>query len=87
MPKLLYKTKEIIELYKEGFSLRALAKEYNVDHATIKLLLTRNNFSLRTTRTYKLSQKDRQSIVEDINKGISRKEIVEKYKISKSYLS
>ena len=87
MPKLLYKTKEIISLYEEGFSLRTLAKEYNVDHATIKLLLTRNNCFIRTTRTYKLSQKDRQSIIADLRKGITRKEIMGKYKISKSYLS
>ena len=46
----------IIELYNEGFSLREIATEYNVEHATIKLLLTRNNISIRDTRTYKLSK-------------------------------
>ena len=56
MPKLIKKSAEIIELYNEGFSLRTIAKEYNVDHATIKSLLTRNNISLRNTRTYKLSE-------------------------------
>jgi orotate phosphoribosyltransferase-like protein len=56
MPKLIKKSTEIIELYNEGFSLREIANEYNVDHATIKLLLTRNNVPLRNTRTYKLSE-------------------------------
>jgi len=56
MPKLIKKSTEIIELYNEGFSLREIANEYNVDHATIKLLLTRNNIHLRNTRTYKLSE-------------------------------
>lgn len=46
---------DIINLYKEGFSLRTLAKEYNVDKATIKHILELNNIVLRTSRTYKLS--------------------------------
>ena len=87
MPKLIKKTDEIIELYNEGFSLRDIAIEYNVDHATIKLLLVRNNIIIRDTRTYKLSKLDRQLIIEDINNGISKKEILNKYHISKSYLS
>ena len=87
MPKLIKKSTEIIELYNEGFSLREIANEYNVDHATIKLLLTRNNVPLRNTRTYKLSEEQRQDIINSINKGISRKEIMNKYHISKSYLS
>ena len=87
LPKLLNKASEIVELYKEGFSLRNLAREFNVNHATIKLILTRNNINLRTTRTYKLSQQDRENIISDYQKGISRKEIQNKYSISKSYLS
>ena len=87
MPKLIKKSIEIIELYQEGFSLRELAKEYNVDHATIKLLLTKNNIIIRNTRTYKLSKYERQSIIDAINRGISRKQIMREYGISKSYLS
>lgn len=87
MPKLIKKSAEIIELYNEGFSLRTIAKEYNVDHATIKSLLTRNNISLRDTRTYKFSKLQRQQIIEEVNKGASRKDIMQKFHISKGYLS
>ncbi len=78
--------KECLELYKAGFSLRAIAKEYNVDKATIKHIVEINNISLRVSRTYKLSSKDREDILEDA-KILSRKEIMNKWKISKSYLS
>lgn len=87
LPKLLHKTDEIIDLYNAGFSLRELAREYNVDHATIKLILTKSKIPLRTVRTYKLSSEDRVQILADYNNGISRKSIMEKYNISKSYLS
>ena len=87
MPKLIKKTNEIIDLYNEGFSLREIAKEYNVDHATIKLLLTKNSITLRKTRTYKLSESQRQQIIKDITSGSSRKQIMENYRISKGYLS
>lgn len=78
--------KECLELYKAGFSLRAIAKEYNVDKATIKHIVEINNIPLRVSRTYKLSSKDRENILED-TKILSRKEIMNKWKISKSYLS
>lgn len=87
-----YKTTEeednlIIEWYKEGFSLRIIAKEFLIDKATVKGILTRNNVPIRSTRTYKLTQEDRESIVEELQKGTERKEIMKKYHISKSYLS
>lgn len=75
-----------MELYKAGFSLRVIAKEYNVDKATIKHIVEINNIPLRVSRTYKLSSKDRENILED-TKILSRKEIMNKWKISKSYLS
>lgn len=75
-----------IELYKLGFSLRDVAREFNVDKATIKHIIEINNIPLRTTRTYKLSQEDRLRILDDSNR-ISRKEIMDKWHISKSYLS
>ena len=78
---------EVCELYQEGFSLRTIANEYNVDHATVKHILQINNLSLRTTRTYKLCQQDRVNILTDINNGLSRKEVMSKYNISKGYLS
>ena len=77
---------DCIELYKLGFSLREVAKEFNVDKATIKHIIELSNIPLRTTRTYKLSQKDREKILEDC-KVLSRKEVMDKWNISKSYLS
>lgn len=84
--KLLSKESEIVELYKEGFSLRELAKEYSVDKATIKHILEINNISLRNTKTYKYSQEERKSILKD-SKVMPRKEVIEKWHISVSYLS
>lgn len=78
---------EVKDLYQLGFSLRAIAEEYGVDKTTIKHILELSNISIRTTRTYKLSQQDRCNILEDLAKGLSRKEIMNKYHISKSYLS
>lgn len=77
----------IIEYYSKGKSLRFIGKLFNVDKQTIKDLLIRNNVTLRTTRTYKLSQYDRENIIKDINSGLDRKILIEKWHISKSYLS
>ena len=84
--KLKDKQTEIVELYKEGFSLRELAKEYNVDKFTIKHILEINNISLRKTKTYKYSQEERQLIIDD-SKIMSRKDVMKKWNISVSYLS
>lgn len=78
---------QIIEWYEAGFSLRTVAKEFNIDKATVKGILIRHNVGLREARTYKLTSQDRKNIMDDVNKGISRKEIMNKYNISKSYLS
>lgn len=80
-------TKQIIDQYNSGKSLRYIGSVFSVDKQTIKDLLIRNNVKLRTTRTYKLSQKDRALIIKEINSGTSRKDIISKWKISKSYLS
>ena len=77
----------IIREYKSGKSLREIGRLFNVDKQTIKDLLVRNNINLRTTRTYKLRQKDREDIIKDLSLGLSRKEIINKWNISKSYLS
>ena len=77
----------IIREYKSGKSLRRIGNIFNVDKQTIKDLLVRNNINLRTTKTYKLSQKDRKDIIKDLSLGLSRKEIMNKWNISKSYLS
>lgn len=77
---------DCVELYKLGFSLREVAKEFNVDKATVKHIIEVNNIPLRTTRTYKLSQKDREEVLKDC-KILSRKEVMDKWNISKSYLS
>ena len=77
----------IIKEYNTGKSLRTLGTIFKVDKQTIKGLLIRHNIKLRTTRTYKLSQKDRDKVLEDFASGLSRKEIITKWNISKSYLS
>ena len=77
----------VIEEYKKGKTLRTIGKMFNVDKATIKSILIRNNVQLRTTRTCKLCQEDRDNILEDIKNSLSRKEVISKWNISKSYLS
>ena len=77
----------IIKEYNTGKSLRTLGTIFKVDKQTIKDLLIRHNVELRTTRTYKLSQNDRDKVLEDFASGLSRKEIMIKWNISKSYLS
>ena len=79
--------KAIIEQYQQGKSLRTIGKIFNIDKATVKSILIRNNIKLRTTRTYKLSQEDRANIILDVEQGLSRNTIVSKWNISKSYLS
>lgn len=80
-------TESIIKEYESGKSLRVVSRIFDVDKQTIKDLLARNKIKLRTTRTYKLSQKDREEIIKDLSLGLSRKEIISKWNISKSYLS
>lgn len=78
---------QIISLYNYGFSLREIGREFNLDKTTVKGILVRHNISIRTTRTYKLSSTDRTNIMNDLDLGLSRKEIINKYNISESYLS
>ena len=80
-------SKVVIEQYQQGKSLRTIGKMFNVDKATVKSILIRNNIKLRTTRTYKLSQEDRANIISDFKQGLSRNTVVSKWNISKSYLS
>lgn len=75
-----------IELYKLGFSFRDIAKEFNVDKATIKHIIEIHNIPIRSTRTYKFSQEDRLRIIEE-SSYMNRKELMNKWNISKSYLS
>ena len=79
--------KAIIEQYQQGKSLRTIGKMFNIDKATVKSILIRNNIKLRTTRTYKLSQEDRANIISDFKQGLSRNTIISKWSISKCYLS
>lgn len=81
------KQKEIVDLYKSGFSLRKIAQRYNTSHAVIKNVLKNHSIKLRDTRTYKFSKHQRQLILDDIDNGMSRKDVCLKWKISKSYLS
>lgn len=77
----------IIELYTLGFSLREIGKEFNIDKTTVKNILSINNITLRRIRNYKYSQEVRINIINDYNKGLNRLYIMDKYKISKGYLS
>lgn len=78
----------IIELYKLGFSLRALATEFKCDKKTIRLILTKHDIPLYKTRSYKLSENDRKNLISDYDRGMSRKDLMVKYNIkSKGYLS
>ena len=77
----------IIESYKNGSSLRNIGNKFNLDKTTIKSILIRNNIKLRTTRTYKLSQDDRVKLMDEYKNGFSRKDLMLKWNISKSYLS
>ena len=79
--------KVIIEQYQQGKSLRTIGKMFNIDKATVKSILIRNNIKLRTTRTYKLSQEDRANIISDFKQGLPRNTIISKWNISKCYLS
>jgi hypothetical protein len=80
-------SESIIKEYQFGKSLRKISRAFHVDKQTIKDLLVRNNVELRTTRTYKLSQRDREEIIRSLSLGLTRKEIMNKWNISKSYLS
>ena len=75
-----------IDLYRAGFSFRDIGKEFGVDKATIKHIIKINNIPLRSTRTYKLCQEDRLKIIEE-SSYMSRKELMNRWNISKSYLS
>lgn len=78
---------QIAQLYEEGFSLREIGREYNLDKTTVKGILNRLNITLRKRRTYKFTEKVRNNIISDLKDGLTRKEVIQKYKISKSYLS
>lgn len=75
-----------IDLYRAGFSFRDIGKEFGIDKATIKHIIKINNIPLRSTRTYKLCQEDRLKIIEE-SSYMSRKELMNRWNISKSYLS
>lgn len=77
----------IVSMYKEGASLRGIARKFNIDHAAVKKVVERHGLKLRKTRTYKFSSEQRQAIVDAVKCGTPRKEIMNKYGISKGYLS
>lgn len=84
--KLLNVQNDIIDLYKDGFSAKSIAKEYNVDKKTINNILLVNNIEIRKHKTRKFRIEDIGNILED-SKIMSRKEVTNKWKISKTYLS
>lgn len=77
---------DIVDLYNAGFSLRDIAKEFNVDHATIKHSLERMGVELRKTRTYKFTPEERQKMVDMISEGYSRLEVQKMFKVSRTFL-
>lgn len=87
LQKLLPVKSKVIEQYNKGLSLREIGRLLNVDHATVKLLLQREGIVLRKVRTYKFTQSERECIVEMVNNGVTRKEIMDRFQISKAYLS
>ena len=85
---------DIIGLYNTGLSLRDIAKEYNVDKATIKHVLSINSIELRKTKTYKFCQQDREnilnfyvSVLDIYGVSLSRLLTINRFKIGRSYLS
>lgn len=78
---------KIKEEYLKGRSLTHIGKLFKLDKATVKGILIRQNVRLRSTKTYKWCQEQRQEILDKINKGATRESIQQEYKISKSYLS
>lgn len=79
--------KDIADLYEFGFSLRAIGREFGIDKRAVKKVLQRQGITIRSVRNYKMTSEIRSEIVNAASNGISRKEIMEKYKISASYLS
>lgn len=86
--------KNIIDLYNTGLSIRDVAKEYCVDKGTIKHILDINNIKLRKTKSYKFCQQDREnilkfyvSILDTYGVKLSRLLTMNRFKLSRSYLS
>lgn len=77
---------EIVNYYCSGVSLREVARKFGVDKATVKHELIRRNIPLRDVRTYRFCTKDREQIVAEA-KIMGRKYVIDKYGISRSYLS
>lgn len=77
----------IIDLYLEGKSLRFIAKKFKIDKATVKHYLQINDVELRSKRIYKFKRNDLVLIMQEINNGVPRNEVINKYNISASYLS
>lgn len=78
---------EIINHYCNGLSLRQIGVIYNIDKSTVKGILIRHNIKLRTRKSYKFTEFQIIDILKEYHKGVSRNEIINKYGISKSYLS
>lgn len=78
---------QIAQLYEVGFSLREIGKEYQIDKTTVKGILQRLHINLRSTRVYKYTSEVRDNMIKDLKQGLTRKQVMAKYKVSKSYLS
>lgn len=77
----------IINLYKSNYTLKEIGNQYNVDKGTIKHILDINNVPIRIHTGFKFSEETKIEIISKVKSGISRKEIMSKYNISKGYLS
>lgn len=79
--------KDICNLYNDGFSLRSISCEYQIDKATVKNILSLYNINVRSKRIYKYTRELLAEIKSLLDAGVSRVDIRLKYGISKSYLS
>jgi group I intron endonuclease len=69
-----YRKTKVSEMWEQGFSLRAIYKETGVDSKIANKLIG-------TSRSIELAKRN-EKIVNDFNLGLTKKQIMEKYKIS-----
>lgn len=77
----------IINLYKTNHTLKEIGTQYNVDKGTIKHILDINDVPIRLHTGSKFSEETKLKIINKVKSGISRKDIIKEYNISKGYLS
>lgn len=74
-----YETQQIIQDYKLGTSLGALANRYNTDRNTVKRFLIKNNVDLKEKSLISKDKELQQILIQDFLQGIPFKILEEKY--------